>query len=123
MLINFTSTEQTIYISISDVHGSFCNCGGQGRSQPQMCGEGGDMVSILQLLGSPKRYFMYFRHVFHRFGIFYIIDENIKRLQPPPPPVSPKCWKNFKIDSEEKCGAQGGGHIIMISGHLSWFEE
>jgi hypothetical protein len=51
-----------------------------------MCGEGGDMVSrkILQLLGSPKRYFMYFRHVFHRFGIFYIIDENIKRLQPPP---------------------------------------
>ena len=92
MLINFMSTEQTIYISISDVHGSFCNCGGQGRSQPQMCGEEGDTVSrkILQLLGSPKRYFMYFRRVFHRFGIFYIIDENIKRLQPPPP-VSPKC--------------------------------
>ena len=113
MLINFTSTEQTIYISISDVHGSFCNCGGQGRSQPQMCGEGGDMVSrkILQLLGSPKRYFMYCRHVFHRFGIFYIIDENIKRLQPPP---------QFLLSVEriaklilKKSVVHGGGGILL----------
>jgi hypothetical protein len=36
--------------------------------------------------------------------IFYIIDENIKRLQPPPPSFTLK-----KIDPEEMCGARGGG--------------
>jgi hypothetical protein len=48
--------------------------------------------------------------------IFYIIDENIKRLQPPPPPS----FTLKKIDPEEMCGARGGGHIIIrIFGLLS----
>jgi hypothetical protein len=90
MLINVASTEQTIYIFISDVGASVIVVD-RGMATPKRVG-GRDMVSrkILQLLGSPKRYFMYFRHVFYRFGIFYKIDENIKRLQSPPP-VSPQC--------------------------------
>ena len=36
---------------------------------------------------------------------FYVIDENIKGLHPPP--VSPEFWKNYKIGPEEKGG--GGG--------------
>ena len=88
MLINVTSTEQTIYMFISD-GGASVIVGDRGIACPKRVGGGvggGDMVSgnILQLLGFPKRYFMYFRHVFHRSGIFYHIDENIKRLQPPP---------------------------------------
>ena len=44
MLINVTSTEQTIYIFISD-GGSFCNRGVQGRGHLQRWGAGGEMVS------------------------------------------------------------------------------
>ena len=61
----------TFQTSKTDV-GASVIVGDRGIASPKRMG-GGDMVSgnILQLLGFPKRYFMYFRHVFHRFGIFY----------------------------------------------------
>ena len=112
MLINVTSTEQTIYMCISD-GGASVIVGDRGVASPNAW-EGGDMVSgnILQLLGFPKRYFMYFRHVFHRSGIFYHIDENIKRLQPPP---------QFLLSVEritklilKKSVVYGGGPAILL---------
>jgi hypothetical protein len=32
---------------------------------------------------------------------------------------TPQCWKNFKIDSEEKREARGGGHIIMMISNMN----
>ena len=57
-------------------------------------------------------------HVFHRFGIFYTIDENIKRLHPPPPQFLLSVERITKLILK-KCGVRGEGHIIMIFGHLS----
>ena len=63
MLLNVTSTEQTVYIFISD-GGASVIVGDRGVDTPNVW-EGGDMVSrrMFQLLGSPKLYFMHFGHV------------------------------------------------------------
>jgi hypothetical protein len=64
MLINVTSTDQTIDIFISDGELQSVIVGDWGIGSPKRVG-GREMASrnILQLLWSPIQYFMHFRHV------------------------------------------------------------